>query len=411
MSIEVDEACDVCVVGAGLAGLCAALGCADGGVRRIAIVEALPRAGGRTETRLFENIPYDVGGQWVSPRHTYLLNLAERFGVKTEKQAWPEGAGLFAPSGSDARLRWLERISSDAASVEDWMDGWSGLFLSEDDRRELTKLVRAFLACEPREVSPAYLCWSLRSCGGVDAIADGPGGAQDAYFTNGVGALTDAIVAHLKSKGASVLFDTPVDRIRRTEVTLKTGRVIRARHVVVACPPRTWWRLVDGIGAVPRALSTGMRAGRVIKTVSFFRETDLMQTKKLSACTGPLNDVLPCRGAFVGLIVADTARTLSPETIEGAVLGQLREYFDRSALEHAAFDSVDWSRQPTIGGCFAAFPKPGFLDALQKVGDCLPDASITFACTELAREHGSYMEGAVRSGRAAARRAVALLKK
>ena len=69
--------------------------------------------------------------------------------------------------------------------------------MSRADREDLTRLIRSFLACEPREVSPAYLVWSLKTCHGAAAVSDGPGGAQSMYFDEGVSALTSALLVRL----------------------------------------------------------------------------------------------------------------------------------------------------------------------------------------------------------------------
>lgn len=191
MSVIVDTVSPVVVVGAGLAGLSAAAALADAGVRDILVLEARDRVGGRTLTRREWlrgecAVAHDVGAQWIGPRHARLLELARRFEVKTLKQEWIEGFGLTVPEGVEGRLGWLEWIASDACSLQETMDGWGvGLIMTEADREDLVRFTRTFLACEPREVSAAYLCWSARTCGGVRYVSDGPDGAQSMMLEGG----------------------------------------------------------------------------------------------------------------------------------------------------------------------------------------------------------------------------------
>ncbi|CQD18822.1 amine oxidase [Mycolicibacterium conceptionense] len=58
---------DCCVVGAGFAGLTAALRLKQAG-RSVALLEARDRAGGRTFTEVFDDGTWiDRGGAWIGP--------------------------------------------------------------------------------------------------------------------------------------------------------------------------------------------------------------------------------------------------------------------------------------------------------------------------------------------------------
>ena len=58
---------DVVIVGAGLAGLCAAKKLVECGHRDILVLEARDRVGGRTLTTTVEGQVVDLGGQWIGP--------------------------------------------------------------------------------------------------------------------------------------------------------------------------------------------------------------------------------------------------------------------------------------------------------------------------------------------------------
>ena len=71
---------DVCVVGAGLAGLAAARRLTRAG-RSIVVLEARYRVGGRVWTQTSASgVPVDVGGCFVGPGHDRLHGLAKELG-------------------------------------------------------------------------------------------------------------------------------------------------------------------------------------------------------------------------------------------------------------------------------------------------------------------------------------------
>ena len=69
---------DVIVVGAGLAGLNAALDLSDAGVD-VQVLEASDRVGGRVWSRDFGRGPEEVGATTYGPTHLRALALLERF--------------------------------------------------------------------------------------------------------------------------------------------------------------------------------------------------------------------------------------------------------------------------------------------------------------------------------------------
>ena len=89
---------DVIVIGAGYAGVTAAVTLADAGAD-VLLVEARDRVGGRTlSERLPDGTLVDHGGQWAGPTQRRLLALAEREEVATfpthdtgENVEWRDG--------------------------------------------------------------------------------------------------------------------------------------------------------------------------------------------------------------------------------------------------------------------------------------------------------------------------------
>src|SRR5437773_322040 len=97
---------DVCVVGAGYAGLTAARRLADAG-KSVIVLEARDRVGGRIWTHhLSDGSPIDRGGAFLAPGHDAIHGLAKEVGVSTYK-TWTKGDHLLIGGGRTRRYRGL----------------------------------------------------------------------------------------------------------------------------------------------------------------------------------------------------------------------------------------------------------------------------------------------------------------
>jgi len=79
---NVEYTVDVVIVGAGASGLMAAHNLKKAG-HQVAVLEANERVGGRLKRGEIAGQIIDLGGQWVGPTQTRLLEVAESFGMKT----------------------------------------------------------------------------------------------------------------------------------------------------------------------------------------------------------------------------------------------------------------------------------------------------------------------------------------
>ena len=82
---EEDKRADVIVVGAGFAGLTAARNLMREG-RRVVVLEARDRVGGRVKAGKLAGHSVDVGGMWVGPTQTRLLEMIKEYGLHTTPQ-------------------------------------------------------------------------------------------------------------------------------------------------------------------------------------------------------------------------------------------------------------------------------------------------------------------------------------
>jgi monoamine oxidase len=190
---------------------------------------------------------------------------------------------------------------------------------------------------------------------------------------------------------------------------------LRARHAIVAIPLALAGR-IDYAPALPGLrdqLTQRIPAGAVIKCHAvygepFWRRDGL--TGQAGSDTGPAAVVFDnsppdgSPGVLLAFLEGAAARELGTWPAadrRAAVLGTLVRLFGPRAARPDAFYERDWAREEWSRGCYGAYLPPGAWTAF---GRALrpPVGPLHWAGSEHAERWSGYMEGAVRSGEAAA---------
>lgn len=436
---------DVCVVGAGFAGLAAAWRLKQAGAR-VVVLEARNRVGGRSWSVAMKDGTFvDNGGQWVGPTQDAILRLIKEMGCETYPT--PDfGRPLYRAITSDGYYRpasdaddshpdtklgnsGLDALDQLAASIDPtapWThpeaERLDGLTFAEwlrqtyEDprmRRYLAVEVGSVPSASPQEISMLQLLWLIRACHGLTILFADQGGAQQDRVIGGTQPVARRLAQRL---GNAVKTGRPVRRIDwndRGAVVHADGLSVAARQVIVAIPPH----LAGGIEYTPSLPTNRVQVtqrwpqGLVIKVQMIYREpfwradglngTSYDQVSPLAETADSSNpETISKSGILTGFVYSGHARKLSPlpaEERKNLILGEVAKRFGPKALEPTHYHEVNWSMQQWTRGCFTGFLSPG---ATVLFGSAVRDpvGPLHWAGTETATDWPSFIDGAVRSG-------------
>lgn len=435
---------DVAIVGAGATGLTAARALVRAG-KSVIVLEARDRIGGRLWTNSIEGQMFEIGGQWVSPDQTALIETLKELGLETYDR-YREGESIYVskdgvarrfrgdifPAGAATETEITRLISVlDALVAElDLEAPWEHPLAAEFDRISYRAWLEsqsadveaidniALFVAEAMLTKPAH-SFSLLQALLMAASAGSFSNLVDADFIldkRVVGGLQQVPLLMAEELGEDVVrLSQPVREIQweATGATVSSVELtVRAEHVIVAVPPNLYDRIAY-VPALPRMrqqMQQHSSLGLVIKLHATY-ETPFWRADGLSGTAfSPYQLVHEAydntnhgeeRGTLVGFVSgerADELLALDPADRKQRILESLATYYGDEALTPVVYYESDWASEEWTRGAYAASFDLGGLTrygALQLE----PVGPIQFGSSDLAAEGYQHVDGAIRVGR------------
>jgi len=447
---------DVVVIGAGPSGLSAARRLQQEGLS-VAVLEARDRVGGRTWTETIDGAMLEIGGQWVSPDQTALLETLEELGLETF-QRYREGDSVYlAADGTRTRytgemfpvsaqtqaemerlIALLDTLAAEAGPTAPWTHplareldtiSFHHWLRRQSSDEEACNNIGLFIA-GGMLTKPAHSFSALQavlmaaSAGSFSNLVD-DNFILDRRVVGGMQQVSERLAEQL---GNDVVLNSPVRTLQwggqngeGTGVTAVSDRVtVQARYVIMAVPPNLYSR-VSFEPPLPRRqhqMHQHQSLGLVIKVhavygTPFWRKDGLSGT-----CFGPgalVQEVYDNtndgdeRGTLVGFVSdekADAVFELTADERRQRILESIAGYLGPEALNPEVYYESDWGSEEWTRGAYAASYDLGGLhrygpDQLRPVGP------IYWSCSDLAAEGYQHVDGAIRMGRQTADRILA----
>ncbi|MBB5039978.1 NAD(P)/FAD-dependent oxidoreductase [Prosthecobacter dejongeii] len=394
----------IAIIGAGLSGLACARALTQAGLR-FTIYEAGAAVGGRVRSDVVDGFTLDRGFQVLLPSYPEARRVLDYDGLKL--CPFYRGADLFYKGRfhrlSDPFTHPRDAIKHARDPFVSWMDKWYTLVLrkevlttrkierripeieTEDYLRDfgfseefIDRFFRAFfggvfLEKDLRTSARMFLfLYSMFSTGGA------------AIPAHGMQAIPDQLAISLPP--GSLKLNTPVTSVRAGEITLTSGEVVHADHIIVAVSEEVAARLI------PEAMGEKLLPARSTTCLYFTTDQPVPETPTIyldgdgrgpvnSACV--LSKISP-RYAPEGqhLISASVIGSPSSGELEGVVRDQMAAWFGESAYlwnhlrSYQIRHALPEGRQLRLGeGPLGAVLAPG----LYRCGDWCEDASINGA--------------------------------
>lgn len=438
---------DYCIVGAGFAGLVAALRLKQAG-RSIALLEARDRVGGRTFTEVLPDGTWvDRGGAWIGPGQDRIYALMTEFGVAEYKQ-YTGGDAMMIVDGTTHRYRgtipwsmspWaianlgaglLEVIQMcksipletpwSAKRAAQWdrvsVGHWLGTRIKSRKAREMLEMALAgTYTSAASETSMLWMLTQMASGGGPVFVISAKDGSQDARPVGGMGAiyrpiateLTEAL--HLSQPVRSIVQDADGVTVRADHLT------VRARRVIVAVPLAIAGQIAyEPMLSVDRSLLHQRMPGGAVMKISvvydepFWRGDGLCgqsaapgtpATLTIDACTDTGTPGIMC--VITEGPAARALGRLDESARRAIVIRELVDRFGPKAASPQGYHEQNWTIERYSGGGMISHAPTG---VMTEFGPALrqPCGRIHWAGTESSAVMLGWVDGAIRSGERAA---------
>ena len=443
---------DVCIVGAGFAGLTAALRLREGGLA-VAVLEAAERVGGRVFTEyLADGTAIDRGGAWLGPGQDRAYALAAELGVATYP-TWARGANVLVTKGVARRYRGtipfaigplqlanlgfamarLDRMAKQVPLEAPWearrarrwdartLGAWIASNVAPGTGRDLlAETLTGIFTSDLAEVSLLQALFLIHSHQNLTHLTSIEGGAQQDRVVGGMGALLARMCERL---GDAVRLAAPVCAVSQTAegvAVVATECTVRARRAVVAVPPSLAARIAyDPPLPGDRALLLQRMPLGTIWKIAVVYDTPWWREDGLTGQSLDVESALPLTldgcaattppGILNAFAMGPSARRLTaltrPER-RAAAIAALTTRFGSRAGDAREYLEQDWTTEPWIGGGMFSRLGPGILTEFGHVLRA-PVGRVHWAGTETATVTHGGIDGAIRSGERVAREVVA----
>ncbi len=429
----------VVVVGAGLAGLASAYELSTLGYD-VVVIESRDRVGGRVHSLhdLAKDRVIEAGGEFIGSNHPVWIAYAGKFHIALAKghTGDEQGAHSLLVDGQklnhkDAEQLYREMEAAFAAMTQDARSvleatPWQSPHAANLDRKSIADWI-AHLACAPR--SKRALRAYFTGLNGVEPerqsylamLAAVKGGGLERYWTDSetyrCRGGNQQLAMHLASKIKALHLGLAVSAIRiergQGTVTCADGRVFEADDVVLAIPPSVW-RKIAFSPALPQRLHPQMGANvKYLALVRrrFWRDHHLAPDASsdhilhsvwegTALAAEEENAVLT---AFTGGKQATEFHRMTASERDTAYQQQLEVIFPGFRKNFLSARFIDWVGDPWSQGSYS-FPAPGQVVIQGPLLDVAYRHRLHFAGEHVCLKFVGYMEGALQSGVAVARR-------